>query len=68
MDKDNKAMNILFNGIDDDMFDSFINCPTAKEDGTLFKLYVKALNKSGKTRCSYLFNNMRASTPNLENL
>ncbi|XP_063945973.1 uncharacterized protein LOC135151452 [Daucus carota subsp. sativus] len=29
--KDNKAMNILFNGIDDDMFDSVINCPTAKE-------------------------------------
>ncbi|XP_063941537.1 uncharacterized protein LOC135149680 [Daucus carota subsp. sativus] len=30
--KDNKAMNILFNGIDDDMFDSVINCPTAKEN------------------------------------
>ncbi|XP_063942882.1 uncharacterized protein LOC135150486 [Daucus carota subsp. sativus] len=29
--KDNKAMNILFNGIDDDMFDCVINCPTAKE-------------------------------------
>ncbi|XP_063945970.1 uncharacterized protein LOC135151450 [Daucus carota subsp. sativus] len=29
--KDNKAMNILFNGIDDDMFDSVINCPTTKE-------------------------------------
>ena len=29
--KENKTMNILFNGIDDDMFDSIINCPTAKE-------------------------------------
>ena len=29
--KDNKAMYILFNGIDDDMFDSVINCPTTKE-------------------------------------
>nr|XP_017250775.1 PREDICTED: uncharacterized protein LOC108221405 [Daucus carota subsp. sativus] len=29
--KDKKAMNILFNGIDDDMFDSVINCPTAKD-------------------------------------
>ena len=29
--KDKKAMNLLFNGIDDDMFDSVINCPTAKE-------------------------------------
>ncbi|XP_063936091.1 uncharacterized protein LOC135147168 [Daucus carota subsp. sativus] len=29
--KDNKAMNILFNGIDDDMFDSVINCPIAKK-------------------------------------
>ena len=29
--KDNKVMNILFNGIDNDMFDSVINCTTAKE-------------------------------------
>ncbi|XP_074355340.1 uncharacterized protein LOC141694940 [Apium graveolens] len=29
--KDKKAMNILFNGLDGDMFDSVINCNTAKE-------------------------------------
>ena len=29
--KDKKAMNILFNGIDSDMFDNVINCTTAKE-------------------------------------
>ena len=29
--KDNKAMNILYNDIDDDMFDRVINCTTAKE-------------------------------------
>ena len=29
--KDKKAMNILFNGLDKDMFDNVINCSTAKE-------------------------------------
>ncbi|KAL8093260.1 hypothetical protein AgCh_035232 [Apium graveolens] len=29
--KDKKAMNILFNGVDADMFDNIINCKTAKE-------------------------------------
>ncbi|KAL8154698.1 hypothetical protein AgCh_000156 [Apium graveolens] len=29
--KDKKAMNILFNGVDGDMFDNIINCKTAKE-------------------------------------
>ncbi|KAL8146223.1 hypothetical protein AgCh_004095 [Apium graveolens] len=29
--KDKKAMNIMFNGLDGDMFDNFINCKTAKE-------------------------------------
>ncbi|KAL8156240.1 hypothetical protein AgCh_001367 [Apium graveolens] len=29
--KDKKAMNILFNGLDGDMFDNVINCSTAKE-------------------------------------
>ena len=29
--KDKKAMNILFNGLDADMFDNVINCTTAKE-------------------------------------
>ena len=29
--KDKKAMNILFNGLDSDMFDNVINCSTAKE-------------------------------------
>ncbi|KAL8134989.1 hypothetical protein AgCh_009857 [Apium graveolens] len=29
--KDKKAMNILFNGVDDDMFDNIINCKTAKD-------------------------------------
>ncbi|KAL8118377.1 hypothetical protein AgCh_016053 [Apium graveolens] len=28
--KDKKAMNILFNGLDGDMFDNVINCKTAK--------------------------------------
>ncbi|KAK1369380.1 hypothetical protein POM88_035472 [Heracleum sosnowskyi] len=29
--KDKKAMNILFNSLDSDMFDNVINCSTAKE-------------------------------------
>ncbi|KAK1366162.1 hypothetical protein POM88_041723 [Heracleum sosnowskyi] len=29
--KDKKVMNILFNGLDSDMFDNVINCSTAKE-------------------------------------
>ncbi|KAL8119214.1 hypothetical protein AgCh_016651 [Apium graveolens] len=29
--KDKKAMNILFNGVDRDMFDNIINCKTAKD-------------------------------------
>jgi len=29
--KDKKAMNILFNGVDGDIFDNIINCKTAKE-------------------------------------
>ncbi|KAL8134396.1 hypothetical protein AgCh_009430 [Apium graveolens] len=29
--KDKRAMNILFNGLDQDMFDNVINCQTAKE-------------------------------------
>ncbi|KAL8112699.1 hypothetical protein AgCh_020135 [Apium graveolens] len=29
--KDKKAMNILFNGVDGDMFDNIINCKTTKE-------------------------------------
>ena len=29
--KDKKAMNILFNGIDKNMFDNVINCTTSKE-------------------------------------
>ena len=29
--KDKKAMNILFNGLDKDMFDNVINCITSKE-------------------------------------
>ena len=29
--KDKKAMNILFNGLDKDMFDNVINCTTSKE-------------------------------------
>ena len=29
--KDKKAMNILFNGLDTDMFDNVINCATAKD-------------------------------------
>ena len=29
--KDKKAMNILFNGVDADMFDNIINCKTTKE-------------------------------------
>ncbi|KAL8100422.1 hypothetical protein AgCh_032618 [Apium graveolens] len=29
--KDKKAMNILFNGVDGDMFDNIINCKTAKD-------------------------------------
>ena len=29
--KEKKAMNILFNGLDSDMFDNVINCSTAKE-------------------------------------
>ena len=31
MHKDKKAMNILFNGLDKDMFDNVINCTTSKE-------------------------------------
>lgn len=31
MHTDKKAMNILFNGLDGDMFDNVINCKTAKE-------------------------------------
>ena len=33
MQKDNKVMNILFNGIDNDISDSVVNCTTAKEIG-----------------------------------
>ena len=29
--KDKKAMNILFNGLEKDMFDNVINCTTSKE-------------------------------------
>ena len=29
--KDKKAMNILFNGLDNNMFDNIINCTTLKE-------------------------------------
>ena len=29
--KDKKAMNIMFNGLDEDMFDNVINCTTSKE-------------------------------------
>ena len=29
--KDKKAMNILFNGLDKNMFDNVINCTTSKE-------------------------------------
>ena len=29
--KDKKAMNILFNGLDKDMFDNVINCTTSKD-------------------------------------
>ena len=39
--KDKKAVTILLNGFDTDMFDNLINCTTAKE----FKPCVKALNK-----------------------
>ena len=33
MHKDKKAMNILFNGLDKDMFDNFINCTTVTLGG-----------------------------------
>ena len=42
--KDKKAMNILFNGIDKNMFDNVINCTTSKY-GILYRLCVKAQNK-----------------------
>ncbi|KAL8135145.1 hypothetical protein AgCh_009975 [Apium graveolens] len=34
-----KAMNILFNGVDGDMFDNIINCKTTKKEFTLERLY-----------------------------
>ncbi|KAL8100273.1 hypothetical protein AgCh_032501 [Apium graveolens] len=37
--KDKKAMNILFNGVDGDMFDNIINCKTAKELLNALKLH-----------------------------
>ena len=43
--KDKKAMNILFNDIDTNMFDNIINCPTAKKYVTQSKYCVKALSK-----------------------
>ena len=43
--KDKKAMNILFNGLDKDMFDNIINSNTTKEVGIQFNYYVKELSK-----------------------
>ncbi|KAL8097255.1 hypothetical protein AgCh_030400 [Apium graveolens] len=55
--KDKKAMNILFNGLDQDMFDNVINCQTAKEiwdtvqlicEGTEFQKLLNGLKLYGR--------------------
>ena len=43
--KDRKTMNILFNGLDTDMFDNVINCVLPRKSGIPYTLCVKVLSK-----------------------
>ena len=45
MHKDKKAMNILFNGLDKNMFDNVITYTTSKKYEILSRLYMKELSK-----------------------
>ena len=50
--KDNKTINILFDGIDVDVIDDVINCTTAKE--VLDNIQTQVQNKWVKTKYSYV--------------
>ncbi|KAL8118058.1 hypothetical protein AgCh_015817 [Apium graveolens] len=52
--KDKKAMNILFNGVDADMFDNIINCKTAKEVWDTIQIICDGTEQTKDSNLKYL--------------
>ena len=50
--KDKKAMNILFNGVDSGMFDNIINCKTAIEVWDTIKVICDGTEQVREKNCS----------------